>query len=238
VGRASALLALLAALALYDTFHERLWNASSDWWDVAFLAVVLIPASFGVMLAALPLRSARGLLPVAIALGVLTYAFHAAGWGTPENLTKLCAVALAGFWFLQYFEVESWVVLVAVIIPWVDAYSVFSKHGPTHNIVAHHMHVFTTLSYALPRPGKDFGANLGIPDLLFFALFLAAAARFRLRVAWTWLAMVAALGATFAIAVWRDLSGLPALPAVSLGLLVPNADLLWQRLRPRRGPAA
>jgi hypothetical protein len=26
-------------------------------------------------------------------------------------------------------------------------------------------------------------------------------------------------------------SGLPALPAISLGFLLPNADLLWRRLR-------
>ncbi|MDX6513923.1 MAG: hypothetical protein QOE36_3427, partial [Gaiellaceae bacterium] len=66
---------------------------------------------------------------------------------------------------------------------------------------------------------------------LFFAVFLAAAARFRLRVGWTWLAMTLSFGATVALAVWRDLNGLPALPLLSVGFLLPNVDLIWRRLR-------
>ena len=31
-----------------------------------------------------------------------------------------------------------------------------------------------------------------------------------------------------------DVAGLPALPALSIGFLVPNADLIWAQLR-RRG---
>jgi hypothetical protein len=90
------------------------------------------------------------------------------------------------------------------------------------------------LSFAFRFPGEHNYATLGIPDLLFFALFLAAAARFRLRVAATWIAMILLLGATIALAVWLDLRGLPALPALSLGFLAPNADLIWrtaERLR-------
>jgi hypothetical protein len=80
-------------------------------------------------------------------------------------------------------------------------------------------------------------ARLGPPDILFFGLFLAAAARFRLRIGWTWVAMAASFGTTLALAVWLDLSGLPALPLLSLGFLIPNADLIWRELRkPRPRP--
>ncbi len=229
VGRATALLALVAALAAYDVEHARLWDASSDWWDVAFIGAILIPASFLLVWLVLPLRNARGLLPVGIALAVLTYVLHVAGWNTPENIVKLFAVTLLGFWFLGYFESASWVVLVALIVPWVDAYSVWK--GPTKVIVTHHEHVFTTLSYAFPIPGEHTAANLGLPDLLFFALFLAGAARFGLRPGWTWLALTASFGATIAITVALRLRGLPALPLLSLGFLAPNVDLLWERLR-------
>ena len=58
--------------------------------------------------------------------------------------------------------------------------------------------------------------------------------RFRLRPGWTWLVMVGALGATIAIDVWADVAGLPALPALSFGFLVPNADLIWAQLRAMR----
>jgi hypothetical protein len=37
--------------------------------------------------------------------------------------------------------------------------------------------------------------------------------------------------------VWFDLSGLPALPGIALGFLLPNADLLWRQTRSRRAEA-
>ena len=228
MGRAAALLAVVAGLAAYDVVHARLWSAS-DWWDVAFIAVVLIPATFAVVWLILPLRRARGLLPAGLALAVLAAVLHVAEWHTPENIVKLFAITLIGFWFLGYFETAAWVVLVAFIIPWVDAYSVWK--GPTKVIVTQHTEVFTTLSYAFPIPGEDTAANLGLPDLLFFALFLAASVRFVLRPTWTWFALTASFGATIAIAVALELGGLPALPLLSLGFLAPNADLLWTRIR-------
>jgi hypothetical protein len=103
--------------------------------------------------------------------------------------------------------------------------------GPTKEIVTHHAHVFSVLSFAFPVPGQNEAANLGMPDLLFFALFLGAAARFGLRVYWTWICLVAALGGTIALTVWFNLSGLPALPGIAIGFLIPNLDLLWHQLR-------
>jgi hypothetical protein len=231
VGRAASLLALVAAIGAYDWLHARLWSAS-NWWDVAFLAFVVIPASFAIVWLLLPLRTARGLLPAAMALGVLAVVFHVAGWHTPENLVKFVAIVFAGFWFLGYFETAAWVVVVALIIPWVDAYSVWK--GPTKVIVTHHAHVFTALSYAFPIPGEHTAANLGVPDILFFSLFLAAAVRFALRVRWTWFALTASFGITIALAVAFSLGGLPALPGLSLGFLLPNADLLWRKLQASR----
>ena len=87
-------------------------------------------------------------------------------------------------------------------------------------------------------PGGN-AARLGLPDVLFFAVFLGASVRFGLRPFATWLAMIGrardrrSTPTTF----WAT-GGLPALPAISLGFLVPNADLLWRRLaRPRLGRA-
>ena len=75
-----------------------------------------------------------------------------------------------------------------------------------------------------------------MPDIFFFALFLAASARFGLRVGWTWLCLVAALGGDDRADGLVERGGLPALPAISLGFLVPNADLIWRRLRGQPGP--
>jgi hypothetical protein len=226
--RRRATLGLFALLAVYFELAAHLWSASV-WWDVAWLAFVLIPAVFGLVLLALPLRQARGLLPVGIAFAVLAGVLTYANIDVFANFARLSACTLLGWWFLTYFETVSWVVLVAAIIPWVDAYSVW--RGPTKQIVEHHANVFNVLSFAFPVPGEHAAANLGVPDLLFFALFLAAAARFGLRVYWTWFTLVAALGLTIAATVWWNLSGLPALPAIAIGFLLPNADLLWKRLR-------
>jgi hypothetical protein len=76
-------------------------------------------------------------------------------------------------------------------------------------------------------------AGLGLPDVLFFALFLGAAVRFGLRYRATWLALVASLGLTTALAIYIDpfnIGGLPALPGLSLAFLLTNADLIWRRL--------
>jgi hypothetical protein len=232
--RAAALLGLLAALSIYSAFHDRLWDAST-WWDIAFLALVLIPACFALVWLVLPVRQARGLLGAGIALGALAWALHLAGWNTAENFAKLFAVTFVGFAFLEYFETLSWVVLVSLIIPWVDAYSVW--RGPTKVIVTEHAHVFTNFSFAFPIPGETTAANLGLPDLLFFSLFLAAAARFRLRPPWTWVLMTLSFGATLALAVWRDLGGLPALPLLALGFLLANCDLIWTQLWRQRADA-
>jgi hypothetical protein len=233
VGRAPALLGvpLFVTLLVYYETHERWWDAGL-WWDVAWIACVLMPAVFALVLCALPLRDWRGLLQVGLAFAVLAVVLEAAHVGLLANFARLGATTLLGWWFLTFFETVWWVVLVALIIPWVDAYSVW--RGPTKQIVTHHAHVFDVLSFAFPVPGEHAGANLGVPDLLFFALFLGAAARYRLRVLSTWLALVVALGATIALTVYFDLAGLPALPGIALAFLVPNADILWRRRRDER----
>ena len=225
VGRLLVGVAVFALLIVYYETSVHWWHASL-WWDVAFLACVLMPLVFTLILIALPLRVARGLLPVGLAFAVLTAVLTVAHLAVPANFARLGATTFLGWWFLGYFETIGWIVLVAFIIPWVDAASVW--RGPTKQIVTHHQKVFGDLSFAFPVPGAHAAAQLGVPDLLFFALFLAAAARFGLRVVPTWFCIVAALGGTIALTVWLNLDGLPALPGISLGFLVPNADLLYR----------
>ena len=226
--RGGALAALLGLLLAYYALVGHLWDASL-WWDIAWLAVALIPAVFGLVGLALPLRQGRGLAAGAVVLAAVAVVCEVVSADIAANFAKLAAVALFAWWFLTFFEALSWVVGVACVIPFVDAYSVW--RGPTKHIVENQREVFTTLSVAFPVPGGDGAANLGLPDVLFFSLFLAAAARFGLRVGATWVGMAAGIGATMALAVGLDVGGLPALPLISAGFLLPNADLLWRRLR-------
>jgi hypothetical protein len=241
VGRATALLTgprglaflgLGLALGLYYAYHPSLPNTST-WGDVAFLGLVLMPAVFALVLVVLPLHRAPPLqlLLVGVAFGVLALVLTAADVNGLSNFAKLAAMTAIAFWFLGYFETVSWVVLVACIVPWVDAYSVW--RGPTSNIVHHHRQVFSSLSFAFPVPGENDAANLGLPDLLFFGLFLAASARFALRPRLTWLLLTLSFGATIAITVAWGKAGLPALPLLSVAFLVANGDLLWRALRGR-----
>jgi hypothetical protein len=225
--RGVAFVALAAGLTAWYYAVDSV-PALSDWWDVVLLSCILIPAVFSFDLIVLPLSKAKGLFPLSVALGVLAVLATLADLEVLANFAKLAAVTFFAFWFLRFFEELVLLVIVALIIPWVDAYSVF--RGPTGHIVSKHPHVFTNLSFAFPLPDGQ-TARLGLPDLLFFALFLAAAYRFRLRVGWTWFGMVAFLGGTVALAQWTTLSGLPALPAISLGFLLPNVDLLWVQAR-------
>jgi hypothetical protein len=117
----------------------------------------------------------------------------------------------------------------------VDTYSVFQ--GPTKVIVEEQPQIFDALSIAFPLPGEHNSAQLGLPDVLFFALFLGAAVRFALRPGLTWVLMALSFAATLALAVAFDISGLPALPLLSLAFVLANGDLIWRQMRASRaGP--
>jgi hypothetical protein len=221
---------LVGALVAWYELYRHLPDVSSAV-DVTIVGAAVLPATFALVWLALPLRHARGLLAVAAAVAVLAAALYAADAEVGANFAKLAAASLVAFAFLAYFEQLWWLVSLALLVPLVDAISVW--RGPTHHIVTEQPRVFSALSYALPAPGGDYFA-LGLPDILFFALFLGAAARWSLRVAATWVLMVASLVATIALAVWTDpfgIGGLPALPGISIAFLLANADLLWRRIR-------
>ena len=201
------------------------------WPAIVIVSVAVMPATLLLVLLALPLWSQRRLLlPATIVLALLALVFSLLDWGLPANFAKLWAAVFAGWSFLLLFEQLSWVVIVALVIPLVDIISVW--RGPTHTITQHHFEVYTTVAIAFLAPAGS-TAYLGPPDVLFYALFLAAAWRWQLRVGWTWLATTGMYGLTVVIANAADVSGLPALPFLSFGFLVANGDLLWKQLRTR-----
>jgi hypothetical protein len=202
----------------------------SLWTAVFLVSFVVMPGTLLLVPLALPLYDKRWLPAAVLVLALAAFAFSEAGWGLPANFAKLFAAVCAGWAFLVLFERLSWVVIVAFVIPIVDSISVW--RGPTHTITAHHFHVYTDVAIAFLVPGGR-AAYLGPPDVLFYALFLAAAARWRLRVWWTWIATTFMYAITIVIATAAHIGGLPALPFLSFGFLVANADLLWASLRGR-----
>ncbi len=233
VVRAAPLLVLLTSLVAYDAVAAELPRLPTAW-DVVLLALVLIPGAFALVWFALPYRRELGRVRLVIALvgcALLAAILEVTDLDIAANFAKFAAVALAGWWFLGFFEAVSWVLLVALLIVPVDIFSV--ARGPTRQITEEQPEVFDALSIFLRIPGEEATAQLGLPDILFFALFLAATERFGLRTGWTWVAMVLSFGATLAAAVYADVAGLPALPLLSAAFVLVNADLLWRSWRAR-----
>ncbi|HKC77093.1 MAG TPA: hypothetical protein VKB70_01775, partial [Gaiellaceae bacterium] len=186
--RVAAFVVLAAAVVTWDAVAPRM-AAVGLWPEVVIIAAAVLPATLALIFLALPLWSKRRLvvagLVVFLVAAVLT-------WKVDEhlasNFAKLAAYTCGGWIFLWLFEELGWVLIIALIIPFVDAISV--AVGPTNTIVHHHFAVYSAVAVAFVAPGGN-AAGLGPPDILFFALFLASTVRWRLRPCWTWLAMTA-----------------------------------------------
>jgi hypothetical protein len=231
--RGAALAVLLAGLAAYGAGARHLPELPSGL-DAWFYAVVVLPAFAAAIWLGLPLAGAgtRNLVVLTAIAGALAVVLVVADVESVANVAKLACFALGGFAFLSLFEELWWLTLVAALVPWVDVWSVAS--GPTEYVVEERPGLFENVAVGFPSPGESAVVSVGPPDVLFFALFLAAAERFGLRVAATWVGMTAFLGATLVLVwYWDEVAGLPALPAVCIGFLLPNADLLWRDLRRR-----
>ena len=235
--RALSLAALAVGLVAYAAGAERLPGLPSGL-DVLFHSAIVFPVFAATIWIALPLAKAgnKALLVIALVSGVAALTLTFLDLDSGANVAKLAFYATVGFWFLTLFEELWWISLVAVLVPWVDIWSVAA--GPTEYVVEQQPGLFERISVAFPNPGETATVNIGPPDILFFALFLAAADRFALRVAWTWIGMTGFLAGTLMLVwSWDGIAGLPALPAVCLGFLLANVDLLWRNVRGVRAQA-
>ena len=229
--RVAAFVIVAAAVVTWDAVAPHVGTVGS-WSAVAVIAAGVLPATLALVFLALPLWPRRRIVLVGlVAFLVAAVVTWEANFHLASNFMKLGAYTCGGWAFLWLFEELGWVLLIALIIPFVDAISVAA--GPTHTIVNHHIEVYSAVAVAFVAPGGP-AAGLGPPDVLFFALFLAATVRWGLRPGWTWLAMTAMYGLTLVLANATNANGLPALPFLSAGFLLANGDLLWRRLRPQR----
>ena len=228
--RAAAFVVLAAAVVAWYLVAPHL-GYPGHWPTIAIVAAGVLPATLGLIYLALPLWPNRWMIVAALVLGLIAFATWKLDWHLASNFAKLAAYTCFGWAFLRLFEELAWVVLVAAIIPFVDAISVAA--GPTKEIVHHHVEVYSAVAVAFVAPAGA-AAFLGPPDIAFYALFLAATVRWRLRPGWTWIAMTGMYGLTLVVADLANVDGLPALPFLSAGFLLANGDLLWRRLRRAR----
>jgi hypothetical protein len=226
-----AFIALAVAVCVWFLIAPHL-RPIGLWPAIVLVSVVILPGTLLLVLLAIPLWDRRWLPVAVVVLALIALVCSITGFGLASNFAKMWAAVFAGWAFLRLFERLSWVVLVAFVIPLVDIISVYK--GPTHTITQHHFGVYTAVAIAFLVPGGG-AAYLGPPDVLFYALFLGAAARWQLRVNWTWAATTFMYGVTIIIATAAKTGGLPALPFLSFGFLVANGDLLWRAMRPSAG---
>ena len=209
-------------------------------------ATVLVAGSIGLLLVA---ASALALLParegliapllVALGAGLLVAAFNsdgADGVGAGANVVEALLAGAAGLLFARWLGAPAIAVAVPVFVAVIDILSV--TFGPTSRLLDDGTGRVDALSFDLPAWGDAGSAgHLGFSDAFFVALFAAWAWRFGLRrgatIAGLLLGLLGALGAGVALD-----RGIPALPFMAAGYLLPNLDRMWRLLARRAHGAA
>jgi len=185
----------------------------------------------------LPLQVLGRRLPLlTVAALPLAVLFVWLGWVPLANVAKIVAAGALGMWIAAELEKLTWIVIVAAVSAVVDIASVAA--GPTKAIIGQGPVVVGYFTVAVTWFGYTYAeayTGLGVSDVIFFALYLATARRFGLRVGWSAVAMVASFLATIAVAMWW--TALPALPLLSVAFLAVNVDRLLVQLRRPAGAA-
>jgi len=203
--------------------------------QLAYLTLVTIP------LLTLPVHAAgpglrygtRPILVAATAVVIAVVANLMGVHGTTASLAKLTAATCIGLALARMLRSRAEMIAIAVLVSTVDIYSVAG--GPTHAMLSANPGEASGFALRLNVMASQFINQIGSSDLLFFALFTAAAVRFGLRRWTTWFAMTASFGLSMLLADrWN--TPVPALPLLSAAFLVANADLFRTHRSPRPPP--
>ncbi len=197
--------------------------------NIMLSSAIVLSAVGALVWGLLPLSALGRRLPLA-ALAALPFAvaFVWLGWEPAANVAKVVFAAALGIWIATELERVSWIVVVAAVTAVVDIVSVAA--GPTKAILEKGPVVIGYFTIAATWAGyAEAYTGLGTSDVLFFALYLGAARRFRLRAGWSAVAMVSSFLCTIALAMYW--TALPALPLLSVAFLAVNADLIVRGVR-------
>lgn len=153
-----------------------------------------------------------------------------------SDAAKVVFALAAGTAVVRVIERPWWLVPVALCVPIADIWSVFSDKGVTKAVVnkaAEEPRWIDWPTIATPVAGYDYDAfgRLGIVDVFFLTIFLAAAVHWSLGAR----RLAVALPLTFVCTIvvvneWID-TAVPALPLLCLAFLVLAWPGLWRDLR-------
>lgn len=199
---------------------------------------VLVAGSVGLLLVAgsalalLPTRdSLIGPLLVALGAGLLVAACNSDGSdgvGAGANVPEALLAGAGGLLFARWLATPAIAVAVPLFVAAIDALSV--AFGPTSRLLDAGTPRVDALSFDLPAwGGAGSAGHLGFSDAFFVSLFAAWALRFGFRRGATIAGLLLGLLAALGLSVGLDW-GIPALPFLAAGYLLPNVDRLWVRV--------
>lgn len=152
------------------------------------------------------------------------------------DVSKAWFGAIAGVAFARIIERPWWLLPIALCVPIADAWSVYSSFGVTHAVLERAQEEPRWIEWptvATPIAGlpyESFG-RLGIVDVLFAALFLGSAVRWRLGTYRLAVALVVGLLATSVVVLEVEDVAIPALPLICLGFLAACVPALVRDVR-------
>lgn len=178
----------------------------------------------------------RRLLTAVGLLAVLVVALNVLAVPVASDLAKIGFGALAGLAFVRALERPWWLLPIVVFVPIADAWSVFSERGVTNAVVERAREEpawieWPTLATPIAGLPYELYGRIGIVDVLFAALFLGAAARWRMGVRRGVLALTAGFLATSVLVFEGPGVAVPALPLLCLSFLLAHAPALWRDAR-------
>lgn len=209
---------------------------------VFFALVVALIASLVPWLVRIPARRLALVAVLALACVVLLNLLRVP---IASDLAKITLGVSAGVGLVAPLDRPWWLLPISVCVPLADAWSVFSSKGVTHAVVERAATQRAWIDWptiATPIAGYDYleFGRIGIVDILFVALFVAAAQRWQLGVGRLLVALPLAFVATTVLAYEREGQAVPALPILCLGFLACTLPALVRDLRDefrRRGTA-
>ena len=226
-GPAAVLAAYAAALAYF-----ALAGSLPDLGDAD--ATAIVSGAVGMLALAactFTLLPARDELPplVALAAGglLLGGALTAAGSDAGADVAKVLFAASVGMLLASWLSLPQLVVIIPVFVAAIDVASVLA--GPTSVLLRAHSPALDYLSFSIPAWGGG-SEQLGVSDVIFLGFYASAAWRHGLRRTATAVGLVLGLIAAVVAGVLSN-RALPVLPALALGLLLPNLDRLGPLLQ-------
>lgn len=178
----------------------------------------------------------RTVVAAAIAAAALSMLGNVLDVPVASDVAKVCFAILAGVAMVRVIERPWWLLPIALCVPVADIWSVFSDQGVTKAVVdkaAKEPRWIDWPTIATPIAGFDYDdfGRLGIVDVFFLTIFIAAAVRWSLGARRLTVALPLTFVATVVIVnEWID-TAVPALPLLCLAFLVLAWPGLWRDLR-------